>query len=187
LTLMVKELFHPWLWKEKKWNKNFMPKVAVTEKNPYCQIVYKAYIYGITIYYPSDKNFYWIGKMPKGRVLVIEDEEDIREVLRLHLLSAGYNVVEAENCARSEDNMVNVGLILCDIRMPIIDGAECVDILKKEAPEIPVVMVTGYPDTEMANAFLNKGVKDYLVKPVEKEKLLDVVSKIISAGKNSGL
>jgi len=78
-------------------------------------------------------------------------------------------------------------LVLCDIRMPIIDGAECVDILKKEAPEIPVVMVTGYPDTERATSFFKKGVKDYLVKPVEKEKLLAVVDKFVTAGKNSGL
>ncbi len=128
--------------------------------------------------------------MAKGRILVIDDEEDVREVLRLHLESAGYNVLEAENgevginILRSEDNMINVGLILCDIRMPKVNGVECVDFLKKEAPGVPVVMVTGYPDTEMAAAFLKKGVKDYLVKPVEKEKLLAVVSKIVSAGKD---
>ena len=131
--------------------------------------------------------------MAKGKVLVIDDEEDVREVLRLHLEGAGYNILEAENgedginILRSEDNMVNVGVILCDIRMPKINGAECVDYLKKEAPGIPVVMVTGYPDTEMATAFLNKGVKDYLVKPVEKEKLIGVVGKIVANGKDIGL
>ncbi|MCH7624083.1 MAG: response regulator [Nitrospinae bacterium] len=131
--------------------------------------------------------------MPKGRILVIDDEEDVREVLKLHLEGAGYNVLEAENgevgieIIRSEDNMVNIGLILCDIRMPKVNGVECVDFLRKEAPGVPVVMVTGYPDTEMATAFLKKGVKDYLVKPVEKEKLLSVVGKIVSAGKDIGL
>jgi DNA-binding NtrC family response regulator len=131
--------------------------------------------------------------MPKGKIVVIDDEEDVREVLRMHLESAGYNVLEAEDgeagiaLIRSEDNMVNVGLILCDIRMPKVNGVECVDFFKREAPGIPVVMVTGYPDTEMATAFLKKGVKDYLVKPVEKEKLLGVVAKIVSAGKDIGL
>ena len=131
--------------------------------------------------------------MAKGKVLVIDDEEDVREVLKLHLESAGYNVLEAEdgedgiNILRSEDNMVNVGVVLCDIRMPKVNGAECVDYLRKEAPGVPVVMVTGYPDTEMAISFLNKGVKDYLVKPVEKEKLLGVVGKIIANGKDIGL
>ena len=131
--------------------------------------------------------------MPKGRVLVIDDEEDVREVLKLHLEGAGYNVIEAEdgedgiNTLRSGDNMINVGVILCDIRMPKVNGAECVDYLRKQAPGIPVVMVTGYPDTEMAISFLNKGVKDYLVKPVEKEKLLGVVGKMIANGKDIGL
>jgi len=131
--------------------------------------------------------------MPKGRILVIDDEEDVREVLRLHLESAGFNVLEAENgeegikTLRSGDNMINVGLILCDIRMPKVNGVECVDFLKREAPGVPVVMVTGYPDTEMATSFLKKGVKDYLVKPVEKEKLLNVVDKIVAAGKDIGL
>ncbi len=83
--------------------------------------------------------------------------------------------------------MVNVGLILCDIRMPKVNGVECVDFLKKEAPGVPVVMVTGYPDTEMAVSLLNKGVKDYLVKPVGKEKLLGVVDKVVAAGKDIGL
>ncbi|GJL79237.1 MAG: hypothetical protein NPINA01_22260 [Nitrospinaceae bacterium] len=131
--------------------------------------------------------------MPKGRILVIDDEDDVREVLKLHLEGAGFNVLEAENgevgiaILRTGDNMINVGLILCDIRMPKVNGVECVDFLKREAPGIPVVMVTGYPDTEMATSFLKKGVKDYLVKPVEKEKLLSVVEKIVAAGKDIGL
>jgi len=131
--------------------------------------------------------------MVQGRVLVIDDEEDVREVLRLHLESAGYNVLEAENgedginVLRSEDNLVNVGVILCDIRMPKVNGIECIDFLRKEAPGIPIVVVTGYPDTEMATNLMKKGVKDYLVKPVEKEKLLGTVNKLVAAGKDIGL
>lgn len=131
--------------------------------------------------------------MPKGKILVVDDEEDVREVLKLHLEGAGFNILEAENgevaisVLRSEDNMVNVGLILCDIRMPKVNGVECIDFLRKEAPGIPIVVVTGYPDTEMATSFLKKGVKDYLVKPVEKEKLLAVVDNIVASGKDIGL
>lgn len=83
--------------------------------------------------------------------------------------------------------MVNVGLILCDIRMPKVNGVECIDFLRKEAPGIPVVVVTGYPDTEMATSFLKKGVKDYLVKPVEKEKLVETVTRLAAAGKDTEL
>lgn len=131
--------------------------------------------------------------MVNGRILVIDDEDDVREVLRLHLEGAGYNILEAKNgeaavdVLRSADNMVNVGVILCDVRMPKVNGVKCVDFLRKEAPGIPVVVLTGYPDTEMAAAFLKKGVKDYLVKPVEKAKLLKVVADLVSAGKDIGL
>jgi two-component system chemotaxis response regulator CheY len=99
-------------------------------------------------------------------------------------------VLEAENgeeaitILKSEDNMVNCGLILCDIRMPKVNGLECIGYFREQAPGIPVVVVTGFPDTEMAVDLMGKGVKDYLVKPVEKTKLLAVVEKMISEGKS---
>ena len=130
--------------------------------------------------------------MSKDRILVIDDEEDVREVMRLHLEGARYEILEAENgevginILRSADNKGKVCAILCDIHMPKVNGAECVDFIQKEAPEIPVVMVTGYPVIELENSFLNKGVKDYLVKPVEKEKLLAVVGRIVATGKDTG-
>ena len=78
----------------------------------------------------------------------------------------------------------NVALILCDIRMPKVNGVEAIDFFKKEAPGIPVVVVTGYPDAELAAYLMKKGVKDYLVKPVEKQKLIDTVNKIVAQGKD---
>lgn len=131
--------------------------------------------------------------MAKGKILVVDDEEDVRDVIKLHLEPEGYNIIEAEDgekaisVLRSEDNMINVGVILCDIRMPKVNGIECIDFLKREAPGIPVVVVTGYPDTEMAASLMKKGVKHYLVKPVEKEKLLNTVNNIVKEGKNIGL
>ncbi|MEE8268725.1 MAG: response regulator, partial [Nitrospinaceae bacterium] len=60
---------------------------------------------------------------------------------------------------------------------------ECIQFIREQAPGIPIVVITGYPDTELASDLMKKGVKDYLVKPVEKEKLLAVVDGHISAGK----
>jgi two-component system chemotaxis response regulator CheY len=130
--------------------------------------------------------------MPKGKILVVDDEKEVREVIRIHLDVNGYNILEAENgedainILRSEDNMINVGLILCDIRMPKVNGIECIDFLRQEAPSIPIVVVTGYPDTEMATQLMKKGVKDYLVKPVERQKLLETVEQLVAAGKDIG-
>jgi len=129
--------------------------------------------------------------MPKGRVLVIEDEEDIREVLKLHLDSAGYNVIEAENgevginILRSEDNMVNVGLILLDIRMPQMDGMNFIEILKHHTFRIPVIVLTGYPDRQMGESLKKMGVKEYLVKPIGKQKLIESIRKFAVLGPNS--
>ncbi len=128
--------------------------------------------------------------MAKGKIIVVDDEQDVRDVIRLQLEQKGFNILEATNgqeaidLLRTGDNMVNVGLILCDIRMPKVNGVECIDFLKREAPGVPVVVVTGYPDSDLAANLLKKGVKHYLVKPVEKEKLLAIVDDIIAAGKD---
>jgi len=128
--------------------------------------------------------------MPKGKILVIDDESDVRETIRMQLETANYNVLEAEDgeeaikILRSENNMVNVGVILCDIRMPKVNGLECIQFFRQEAPGIPTVVVTAYPDPEMAVNLMAAGAKDYLVKPVEKEKLLGVVGKLVAAGKD---
>ncbi len=128
--------------------------------------------------------------MAKGKIIIVDDEQDVRDVIRLQLEQKGFNILEATNgqeaidLLRTGDNMVNVGLILCDIRMPKVNGVECIDFLKREAPGVPVVVVTGYPDSDLAANLLKKGVKHYLVKPVEKEKLLAIVDDIIAAGKD---
>lgn len=127
--------------------------------------------------------------MPKGKVLIIDDESDVRDVLKFHLSENNYQIIEAENgqegmdLLKSGDNLTNVGVILCDIRMPKVNGIECIQYIRQEAPGIPIVVVTGFPDTQMAVNLLNEGVKDYLVKPVEKEKLVSTVNNLIAAGK----
>lgn len=128
--------------------------------------------------------------MAKGKILIVDDEQDVRDIFQNRLEKAGYNTLMAENgqdaidILRSEDNMVNVGVIFCDIRMPKVNGIECIDFLKREAPGIPVVVVTGYPDAETAKDLMKRGVKQYLVKPLDKEKMLDIVEKIVSEGKD---
>ena len=124
--------------------------------------------------------------MAQGKILIIDDEEEVREVLALHLKKGGFETVEAKDGAeaiqlmKKGSNLVNVGLIICDIRMPKINGVEAIDFLRQNAASIPILVVTGYPDTELAVSLIGKGVKDYLVKPVSKEKLLKTVSRFFS-------
>ena len=123
----------------------------------------------------------------KGKILIIDDESEVREVLRLHLESANYNVIEATdgeegvNMMKSGSNLLQVGMIICDIRMPKVNGIEAIDFLKNNAPSIPIIVVTGYPDSDLAVSLLKKGVKDYMVKPIEKAKLLEKVAEVLAA------
>jgi len=129
--------------------------------------------------------------MSQGKIMVVDDEADIRNIIKMHLEEKGYNFLEAEDgeqaikLLKTGDNLVNCGLILLDIRMPKVNGIECIEYFRDQAPGIPIVVITGYPETEMAVDLMKKGVKDYLVKPVESEKLLEIVNKHISAGKET--
>jgi len=127
--------------------------------------------------------------MPVGKILVIDDEEEVREIIAIHLGGKRYQILEAENgedaieILRSEDHMFNIGLILCDIRMPKVNGMDFLGFIMSETPDIPVVVITGYPDNEMETHLIKQGAKDYLIKPVEKKKLLDTVEQFIACGK----
>ena len=128
--------------------------------------------------------------MAKGKILIVDDEQDVRDIFQDRLEKAGYNTLMAENgeeaikTLRSGDNMINVGIIFCDIRMPKVNGIECIDFLKQQAPGIPVVVVTGYPDANVAKYLRKRGIKEYLLKPLDKEMMMEIVEEIISEGKD---
>lgn len=122
----------------------------------------------------------------KCKILIIDDEEDIREVLKLYLGSEKWEIIEASNgeeaIAKMKEgsNFLNVGLIICDIRMPKINGVETIEYLKREAPSKPILVVTGYPDTELAVSLTKKGISGFLVKPVDKDVLINKVEEIMA-------
>ena len=123
------------------------------------------------------------GRETKGRVLIVDDEPDVRKVVRMTLTKAGYDVIEAEDgekaiaAIKEGENPVLLSVIISDIRMPKINGVEAINYFQQQWPRVPLIVLTGFPDMEMAIEFLKKGVVDYLVKPVEKEKLMNAVAK----------
>ncbi len=127
--------------------------------------------------------------MEKGKIMIVDDERESREALKLNLMEDHYNIIEAENGLdavqklESGDNLVNLGLILCDINMPKVNGLECMHYMRENAPGIPIIAITGHPDTGMATDLIAHGIKDYLIKPVEKETLRTTVKKWVTAGK----
>ena len=118
-----------------------------------------------------------------GRVMGVDDEPDIRKVVRMTLQQAGYDVLEAEDGEKAievintGENRLMLDVIICDIRMPKINGVEAIEYLRKEYPNVQLIVLTGFPDMDMASSFLRQGVVDYLVKPVSGEKLRDSVAK----------
>lgn len=125
--------------------------------------------------------FFTGGEACNGRVLIVDDEPDIRKVVRMTLQKAGYEVIEAENGEKAIDainegeNRLLLDVIICDIRMPKVNGAEAIAYFRSSYPRVPLIVLTGFPDTDMATSFLRQGVVDYLVKPVEGEKLKEAV------------
>jgi len=112
-------------------------------------------------------------------VLIVDDEEDIRKVIRLQLSGTRFEILEAAGAEQAiellKDNALTVDVIICDVRMPKISGVEAVDYFRRNFPSTPVLILTGFPDLNLAVEFMKEGVLDYLVKPVEKEKLIEAV------------
>jgi two-component system chemotaxis response regulator CheY len=116
------------------------------------------------------------------KILIVDDEEQVRKTIRLQLSATNYEIIEAEDGEKAiemlnAENILLVDVIICDVRMPKINGVEAVAYFRREYPSIPVIVLTGYPDVNLAVDFLKEGVVEYLVKPVEKEKLIEVVTK----------
>jgi two-component system chemotaxis response regulator CheY len=119
----------------------------------------------------------------KGRILIVDDEGSIRKALRLTLTKVGYDVVEADDGAKgievigADDNPLMVDVVICDIRMPKINGLEAIAYFRQQYPSVPVLVLTGYPDIQLATDLLKQGVVDYIVKPVERDKLVACVER----------
>jgi two-component system nitrogen regulation response regulator NtrX len=115
--------------------------------------------------------------MPK--ILIIEDELSIRRVLTKILLeeSDSYIVDEAEDGKLGFEKIKNedYDLVLCDIKMPKMNGEELLEAVKKIKPEIPMVMISGHGDLEAAVNTMRLGAFDYISKPPDLNRLLNTV------------
>ncbi len=114
-----------------------------------------------------------------SKILVIEDEAAIRRVL-VKILSEEndkYQVEEAEDGLSGIEKIKNddYDLILCDIKMPKMDGVEVLEAVKKIKPEIPIVMISGHGDLDTAVNTMRLGAFDYISKPPDLNRLLNTV------------
>lgn len=114
-----------------------------------------------------------------AKILVIEDEASIRRVL-VKILSEENKTYQLEE---AEDGLVGIekikdeeyDLVLCDIKMPKMDGIEVLEAIKKIKPEVPVVMISGHGDLDTAVNTMKMGAFDYISKPPDLNRLLNTV------------
>lgn len=115
--------------------------------------------------------------MPK--ILIIEDEAAIRRVLRKIISEENdsYEVEEAEDGLVGTEMILknDYDLVLCDIKMPKMDGVEVLEKVKKVKPEIPMVMISGHGDLDTAVNTMRLGAFDYISKPPDLNRLLNTV------------
>jgi len=107
------------------------------------------------------------------QILVVDDEEAIREVVSTMLESKGYRCTAVSNGRAAQDQVKKStpDLVLSDMIMPEMDGIKLLDWLREYDPEIPVIMVTAIHDISTALEAIRRGAYDYILKPFEKDQL----------------
>ena len=120
--------------------------------------------------------------MDKKYVLIVDDEQDIRDVLTLLVESLGYIALTAEN-GEEAVNMVRtyssqISLVITDIRMPKMSGAQLVEYLKGFPPTI---LMSGFSDVDVKNIINNGHAKCFIKKPFRPDELLNLVRKFGNA------
>src|SRR5688572_11302475 len=119
-----------------------------------------------------------------AHVLVVDDEPNLRKVLGTLLEGAGHatsraaNAHEALDLVRSQDP----DLVITDLRMPDGDGMELLSWMRRDFPEIPVIVLTAHGSIDLAVEAMRRGAHDFLGKPFEKERVLATVAAALAQG-----
>lgn len=116
---------------------------------------------------------------PRGRILVIDDEESLRHALGKGLTRAGFDPVEAATGRAGVDRFAEgaIDAVLTDMRLPDIDGLDLVAIFTQMAPEVPVVVMTGYGSMETALEAMRRGARDFVQKPFVVEDVIRLLER----------
>ena len=117
--------------------------------------------------------------MGRGTILVVDDEDVFREMLKDVLEYLGYHVLTAENGAEGLDvfksNQPAIDLVILDMNMPVMDGRELFQALKKLAPDVKALLATGFTLDGEVQTLMNEGIMGFIQKPFR----VDTISKAI--------
>ncbi len=120
----------------------------------------------------------------KKKILVVDDEEKIRQALFAILTKEGYIVTTAKNGQEALEKPIrDFELIITDLKMPQMDGLELLKRAKKISPDIVVIMITAFGTLQTAVEAMKQGAYDYIIKPFELDEITMVVSKALQVHK----
>lgn len=121
-------------------------------------------------------------ELRKENILIVDDDIDILELLQRHLQSMDYHTYKAVSVKEAlfilKDTFID--LLITDIQMPEIDGLQLLKFANEHYPEIPKLVVTGYPSVEGTLEVIKSGAADYLTKPFTKSELKEAIDKALS-------
>jgi DNA-binding NtrC family response regulator len=119
--------------------------------------------------------------LPLARVLVVDDEAHIGESIRKALERVGYSVdvVGSAEAARAALEREEADVVLCDIRLPGMDGMQLLDHIRQSHPATAVIMITGFASIESAVASIKGGAEEYIAKPFSPEQLRHAVANVL--------
>jgi DNA-binding NtrC family response regulator len=123
----------------------------------------------------------------KARIIIVEDDGNIRETLRNILQQSGYETDTAKSGGEAEKKVKArfYNLALLDIKLPDMEGTQLLAKLHEKTPKMVKIMVTGYPSLENAMEALNEGADAYVTKPVKPAKLLALIKEKLEEQKQA--
>ncbi len=118
----------------------------------------------------------------KGRICIIDDDEAVRESLRVLLFASGYQTCQFESADAylAQEDPPDIDVFLLDLRMPGTDGMELHRVLIERESRVPVIFITGHGDIPLAVSAIQKGAFDFLTKPFEEGQLLDKIASAVA-------
>ena len=123
----------------------------------------------------------------KTRILVIDNDISFRDLLRIHLSAAGYQVETAEDAVAGGRALLaqTPALIVSDISMPFLDGFELLSLLRAEpsTASIPVILLSGRGDGDTMARAVELGAADFLTKPVTRDQLIESIEACLASAR----
>lgn len=120
----------------------------------------------------------------KGKLIVVEDEKDLREALVSVLENEGAEVISASNGLEGLEKIrkENPNAVISDIQMPAMNGLELLQQVRLIGNPVPFILITGFPDHEKILAALRLGALDFIEKPFLKEKIIEAAGRALELG-----